>query len=494
MTGQPHLAKIALFGASADVWPVAALLANSLPERTKLTVVEPPVTGSAPLGAMVVPAAHRYFERSQIDMADLLRRADASVGLGVSHRGWFGADSDMFLGPSGSMPKINGVPLHQIMLRAAMLHDDRGRLAHLLEPFRLPSRAAAAGKFSWPAGEPGSPKQMLGPQIQIGVAAFAEYLRHSGAATRCDITQGTISAVATDAENTVRSVSLADGREIAADLFIDLSGELSTCAAPDLETQPEQSVVEFPFGQILSGFIPADEAPRSFNPAAEASKGGLMMRTPIPSGTIIEALVSDIGSGPADIGNLPASDMTRANFRMFSVANPWSGNVIRMGTAAGALGPYNSADRLLLLEQALHLAELLPASASMAAEARAYNARQAISFGQVRDRVLAPFLLNRRTGAAWTACRAVKVPENLRIRMDQFAARGRLTAFEHEIADEQEWIDLFIGFGLVPDRCDPLALALDMQKLVPILGRLASDLGATIAAMPDHDAPFRAAD
>ncbi|MXP45783.1 hypothetical protein GRI43_00055 [Altererythrobacter luteolus] len=492
MTDQPHLAKIALFGASGDVWPVAALLAGSLPDQTKLTIVETSGSGIGTNGAMVVPAAHRYFERSQIDIADLLKRSDASVGIGITHLGWLGAGSELFLGPSGSMPKINGVPLHQIMLRAAMLHDDRRRLAHLLEPFRLPSRAAAAGKLSWPAGEAGSPKQMLGPQIQIGMNAFAEYLRGRSTRDRFETLQGIASAVATGGENTVRSVLLEDGREIAADIFIDLSGEISDFAVLEQGTHPKQSVFEFPFSQLRSGFIPAAEGQRSFNPAAEAIEGGLMMRTTLPSGTIIEALASETGHEAAGIGNLPASDMTCADFRMFSTADPWSGNLVRMGTAACALGPYHSADRLLLLEQALHFAELLPASANMAAEAQAYNARQAASFSQVRDRVLAPFLLNHRTDAAWTACREVDVPESLRIRMDQFAARGRLVTFEHEITDEQEWIDLFIGFGLIPDRCDPLALTLDMQKLVPVLGRIASDLGAIVAAMPDHKAPFRA--
>ena len=78
------------------------------------------------------------------------------------------------------------------------------------------------------------------------------------------------------------------------------------------------------------------------------------------------------------------------------------------------------------------------------------------------------------------------MPDSLRIRMEQFRSRGRLVTFEGEIFDEQSWIDLMIGFGVIPDRIDPMARSLDMAAMSRRLKNLTGAFDQALASMPSY--------
>jgi len=104
---------------------------------------------------------------------------------------------------------------------------------------------------------------------------------------------------------------------------------------------------------------------------------------------------------------------------------------------------------------------------------------------QIGDYMRLPFVLNQRTDVAWSAMREQPLPESLAIRLDQFRSRGRLVTFEGEIWDEQSWIDLLIGFGVVPERHDPMARSLDMAIMARRLKKLTGAFDQALASLSD---------
>tara|TARA_R110002051_G_scaffold242350_1_gene302729 strand:- start:256 stop:708 length:453 start_codon:yes stop_codon:yes gene_type:complete len=143
----------------------------------------------------------------------------------------------------------------------------------------------------------------------------------------------------------------------------------------------------------------------------------------------------------------------------------------------------------LLQRQAMILADHLPTRLDMTIEAREYNRRHLTAAEQLRDFMLLPFALNRREDLPWSDIGESKMPESLVRRIDQFRSRGRVVVYDGEIFDEQSWIDIMIGFGVVPERCDPLAQGLDMTIMARRLKSLVGAFDRSLLEMGSVTAP-----
>ena len=62
-----------------------------------------------------------------------------------------------------------------------------------------------------------------------------------------------------------------------------------------------------------------------------------------------------------------------------------------------------------------------------------------------------------------------------------------MVQFDGEIYEQQSWIDAMIGFGVVPERIDPMAQGFDLREMAGKLKNLTSAFDRAIASMPDHD-------
>ncbi|MGB5724315.1 MAG: hypothetical protein WBM39_07850, partial [Parasphingorhabdus sp.] len=145
--GDQRVKRIAIFGKSHELWPVAALIGKDLPADMGLIVVE----DSNPVdpAAVTIRLDDPFLVRLGIG-ADELRTLDsAAFSLGTELLDWQEQGSRFFLTGSGNLPAIDDIAIHQIMLRAAITYEQPDRLSYLYQPFRLPARAAEAGKFAF---------------------------------------------------------------------------------------------------------------------------------------------------------------------------------------------------------------------------------------------------------------------------------------------------------------------------------------------------------
>lgn len=476
-----RLETIAILGSGWPLWTIAATLAQNLPPRIKLTVVE---SGEAAgPAAATLPFDNPLHRTLGIAPGDLLAACNGTITLGTDCRGWLGDDSTVFAAPSGLLPHVEGTQIHQLMLRAAIDYDEPARLAYLLAPFRLAARAAEAGKLALPATDPDSPLATLGPLLHFDAAMCAALLRERCPADLAALRTGRPVAIDRGADGeSLESVRLDSGKTISADFFIDCGGALAALAG-DGDFGPIACLA--PFDRIVSARStePMDGA------VLGAMAGAMCAETPLRTGGIRALLFSSalVEKGQAAALVVGAAEDIRpfaAGYR----TQPWTGNLLRLGSAAAVLGPVFAADALLLHEQASHLAALIPATREMTVEAAAFNERAARAAERIVDFLALPFALNRRDDAPWRIIRETERPETLGIKLDQFASRGRYAAFDNELFDEQTWIDMMIGFGIVPERVDPRALGIDMQRVQPVLAAIARSFAGAVDAMPRRDA------
>jgi hypothetical protein len=67
--------------------------------------------------------------------------------------------------------------------------------------------------------------------------------------------------------------------------------------------------------------------------------------------------------------------------------------------------------------------------------------------------------------------------------IDQFRSRGRFVGTEHQLFDDQRWIELMIAMGVVPERYDLRADAFEMRQLAAALQGIAQDFDRALKAM-----------
>ncbi len=481
--GEQRLRRIAIFGKSHELWPVAALLSKDLPMDMELIVVED--CRAVDPAAVTIRLDDPFLVRLGIDVNEL-RKADSAVfSLGTEMRDWQGEGSHFFLTGSGSLPAIDDVAIHQIMLRAALSYDQPERLAYLYQPFRLPARAADAGKFAFQAADPRSPLSMLRPTVQIDRAHYAELFRNRLSSGRTEIVEARPKAVQTSADTgAIYRIELDNDDVIEADFYADVSGTVGRLTGGFPRSDWHSIAAELPFDRLLSARNPEPPPGRQRNVVAQAIKGGLLITTALRDTSVAQLLYASSHLTGTEEQKLVGGEAQVALFEPGYVGQPWIGNLVRMGGASSRFGPFLSADMMILQHQAIILVDHLPTRRNMTVEAREFNRRHLIAAEQVRDFALLPFALNRRSDVPWFGIRERKLPESLIRRIDQFRSRGRFVAFEGEIFDEQSWIDLMIGFGVVPDRIDPMARSLDMTTMPRRLKNLTSAFDQALATMP----------
>lgn len=432
-----------LFGAKADVWPVAAILAAQLPASIAITVVEE-ADHSGELVAL--PVEDPYFHALELRASDLAH-AGASFALGYALDGFLGPETRILAAPSGDLPAIGGLALHHILRRVAGEAGALDRFAELYEGFRFCARAAAEGRMGLPGDAPDSPLAMLGPLAIIDRSALGSLLAERLPKRRVESFASKIARLEYGDNDRTLAAWLDNGTSLAADVFVDLRDPIEPAGPGETMRLP-----------LLDAASAAGAGVRSELNAA-----------PLPR-YIAEAQ-------PA----LPAA-------RAFALQRPWVANLIRLGPASAKLGSLFSADGRLLLAQAMHVAQCLPASADMAVEARRFNQLHSCSVSRFDELVAAPLFLNRRTEPHWRDLRKAAPPAGLALRIEQFRSRGGLPEFDGEVVDRQYWIDLLMGFGVVPERHDRRADGFDPRQLDRALGMIRAQLDQALGGMPTRAA------
>ncbi|WP_321323527.1 tryptophan 7-halogenase [uncultured Parasphingorhabdus sp.] len=492
MSGEKQrVRRIALFGKSCELWPVAALLAHELPDNIALVLVEDAVPVEP--AAVTIRLDDPLLARLGVGAEDLQKTNSAVFTLGCELRDWQHGDSRFFLAGSGTLPAVDDIAIHQIMLRAAELYDQRERLPYLYQPFRLPARALAAGKFAFQSPDPRSPLNMLRPTVQIDRAEYAAMCKQRVDRTQAKIVEARPQAVnmCTDS-GTIRRISLDNGAVVDADFFIDLSGDLSRLTNDILNPDWTSIAGRLPFDRLVSASKAGPWCGDDNHVVAQAIEGGLLISAPLRESNSVQLLYRSGIMTSEEAQALVGRDAQESRLDPGYCGRPWNGNLVRLGSASACLGPFLSADMTILHQQTVILADLLPNRSGMAVEARAFNRRQLTVVEQIRDFILLPFALNGRSDGPWSGFASQPMPDSLAKKIDQFRSRGRFVAFEGEIFDEQSWIDLMIGFGVVPRRVDPMALSLDMTTMPRRLKILTGAFDRVLAAMPlSGDVPDR---
>ena len=488
--------RVLIVGGGTAGWMTAAALSRLLPGApVSIRLVESQQIGTVGVGEATVPHIRFFNARLGLDEADFMARTGATFKLGIEFRNW-SRQGDSYIHPFGAFGRdLHGVPFHQHWVRAHHQGEN-----HSFQDYSLPIIAAREGKFTHPSDDPSQPLSTYSYAYQFDAGLYAAYLREFAEARGVERTEGKIIDVKLKGENGfVESVTLENGEQIEADLFIDCSGfrGLLIGRAPGTAYEP------------WTHWLPCDRAfavpcatagPLYPFTRATAHEAGWFWRIPLQhrvgNGHVYSsAFCSDAKARDdllSQLESAPAADPIQLKFTTGKRRLQWSGNVVAIGLSSGFLEPLESTSIHLIQLAIGYLVDLFPGPEFNPAHEMEFNRIMALEYERIRDFLILHYHATERDDTPfWNYCRTMQIPDSLAYKMELFRQRGVVAPYREGMFLDASWLAVYIGQNVIPHNHDPAADRLDPDEMAGQLAGLRSEYLQAAAGMPSQEAFLR---
>jgi tryptophan halogenase len=491
MTPNDRVRGIAILGGGTAGWMAAAILARRLGQSCgEIRVIESPEIGIIGVGEATIPPIRLFNQALGIDENEFLRKTRGTIKLGIEFKDWPRLGHDYFH-PFGA----HGTSLEQVSL-----HQDWLKLRHLgeegsFEEYSLNTAAARLGRVAAcsPGDEPLSPVFAYAFHFDAGL--YAEYLRgYALARGVVRLERKVVDVELRGEDGFIRALHLDDGQRIEADLFIDCSGFRGLLIEGALKTGYEDWTHWLPCDRAAA--VPCESA-GALTPftRSTARTAGWQWRIPlqhrIGNGYVYcSRFISDDEAAATLLAHLDGPARAEPRFLRFTTGRRkkfWNKNCIALGLAGGFLEPLESTSIHLIQSGITQLAAIFPDRTFDPHDIDEYNRLQIGEYDKVRDFIILHYKATSRDDAPlWRYCANMDVPESLAYRINLFRSSGRVAFEDRELFVEPNWLSVFIGQDIRPQRYDPLADLLPIDSVMSQMLRLATLIRQTAEAMPAH--------
>ena len=484
MDGQA-VKRVVIAGGGTAGWAVAAALAKNLGPLLEITLVESDLIGTVGVGESTIPTARRFHELLGIDEREFVCATQASFKLGIEFENWTRPGERYFhsfgvLGHSTWMADF-----HHVWLQAR----EEG-VAGELGDYGFELQAAKAEKFL------GGKDSRLNYAYHLDATAYGQYLRRFAEPLGVRRLEGKIAEVRQAPESGfIEALVLESGEAVGGDLFIDCTGFHGLLIEGALETGYEDWTHWLPTDSALAVQTEAVGPARPYTRAIAHEAGwqwqiplqhrvgnGLVFCSKFLSDDKAHAMLRDRIEGPM------ITEPRLIRFRAGTRRKAWNKNCIAIGLSSGFVEPLESTSIHLIMIAVTRLMQLFPFGGVSEAIVNRYNDLSQRELEGIRDFIILHYHLNERDGDFWRQCRTMKIPDSLAQRIALF----RDGALAYQAADElfriDSWVQVMLGQGLVPSSRHAMARLMRPDQLRDALTRLAANIRAAVAKLPQHQA------
>ncbi|SFJ70926.1 tryptophan halogenase [Sphingomonas sp. NFR04] len=484
---------VVIVGGGTAGWMAAAAFSRFLDNGyTRITLVESDEIGTVGVGEATIPPILRFNQMIGLAENQFLAETGGTFKLGIEFVDW-GALGDRYFHPFGNYGQdLEGVPFHQLYLR-----ERARRPMPEIAAWSMSAVAASLGRFGRPSATAQSPIRELFYAFHFDAGLYAQLLRTLAESRGVTRIEGKVVTVAQRAEDGfVQSVTLADGRVVAGDLFIDCSGFGGLLIEETLRTGYEDWRHWLPCDRAIAAPCAPVGEPTPFT-RATARAAGWQWRIPlqhrIGNGLVYcsEYLEDDTAEQQLlDSLESPAlAEPRRLRFTTGRRRALWSHNVVALGLAGGFLEPLESTSIHLIQSGIARLLTLFPDNRFDPVEREEYNRQMRALYDDVRDFIILHYkLTNRDDSAFWNRCRTMNLPDSLAHRLALFGQKGRIFREAAELFSSSSWVSVCLGQHLVPRDIAPLVDALDSDRVAAAMEQLRRGYQGTASKMPTHGA------
>jgi tryptophan halogenase len=486
-----RIERIVIVGGGTAGWMAAAAFGRFLvPGGTSVTLIESDEIGTIGVGEATIPPIRKFNDLLGIPEADFLKATQGSFKLGIEFVDW-GRLGDRYIHPFGRHGRdIAGIDFHQLYLR-----ERTRRALPPIGSFSIGAAAALLGRFAHASPDPRLPTADLAHAYHFDATLYARFLRRFAEPLGVIRQEGRIVDVSRHAENGhILAVTLADGRIVEGDLFVDCSGFRGLLIEQALGTGYEDWSHWLPCDRAIA--VPsANIGPPDPFTRATAREAGWQWRIPLQhrtgNGHVYSSHFMDDEAAEAmllrHLESAPLAAPRQLGFATGRRRLAWNANVVSLGLASGFIEPLESTSIHLIQHGIAMLLALLPDSDFADVERDEYNLQMQASFEAVRDFIVLHYKMTQRDDTPfWRHCAAMEVPETLARRMELFRRRGRYLKGDTDLFTLNSWVAVMLGQNGWPEGYDPMVDALDEAKVAEQIDRAEQAIAQAAAALPLH--------
>jgi len=479
--------RIVIVGGGAAGWMAALAIATGLRGRSTVEVVESEEIGIVGVGEATFPSIRNYNKLVGIAEAEFLRATRGTYKLGIEFRDWR-VKGERYFHTFGDFGQLVGPDALWGQYRRVS-DPSLGALGEQC----LPTVMAMQGRFVLPGEQDDAPYKYA---YHFDAALYAAFLRKLALSRGVRRTEGRIVDVTRGNDGGVQGVRLADGHEIAGDLFIDCSGFCALLLGKTLG----EPFVDF------SRWLPVDGAwacpCRRSGPElapytrSTALEGGWAWRIPLQDrtghGHVFSSRHVDADRAREQLlqqlDGEPLAEPRLLRFTTGHRARFWVHNVVALGLSSGFLEPLESTSIFLIQSGLGRLMAQLTSGRPLDAQAlERFNEGSTREFRRIRDFILLHYCLTaRRDSALWRDMAAMELPETLAFKIEAWRRFGLLHLQQNEGFDETSWLAIHAGMGHWPERTDPVFEELPRDEALRALHRRRAAITHAVARLPGH--------
>jgi tryptophan halogenase len=481
---------IVIVGGGTAGWMAAAVLARRLARGFgAIQVVESADIGIIGVGEATIPPIRLFNNALGIDEDEFLRKTRGTLKLGIEFRNWSKPGREYFHPFGAHGTRLEQVSLHQDWLKLRHMGDTSS-----FEEYSLNTVAARLGRVA------AAPDDSLSPVFayayHFDAALYAGYLRGYAEARGVERLEGKVVDVELRAEDGfIRALRLQDGRLLSADLFIDCSGFRGLLIEQALKTGYEDWTQWLPCDRAVA--VPCESAgaltPFTRSTAREA---GWQWRIPlqhrIGNGYVYcSRFIGDDEAAATLLANLDGKAQAEPRFLRFTTGRRkkfWNKNCIALGLASGFLEPLESTSIHLIQKGLTHLLNLFPNRECAPTLVDEFNRLAIGEYERIRDFIILHYKATAREDAPlWRYCSSMDIPEALAYKIRQFTGSGRVVKYGSDLFASPNWIAVFMGQEIWPERYDTLVDQREVAAVRANLERVRETLHRAAEAAPLHE-------
>jgi tryptophan halogenase len=490
------ISKIVIVGGGTAGWLSASMLCHHFKrELCQVQLIESEGIATIAVGESTVPPFVGLIHRLGINEQEFLRATMATFKLGIQFIGWHQRNKKFFH-PFGVIGRaIGDHDFYQCWLKARA-HGDTSSLLD----FSPCNVMAENGRFFPPAQARNTPIGGANYALHVDALLVSRYLRSYAEARGLERVEGKVTQVRRRDDGFIRSVALADGREIQADFFIDCTGFNGLLIGQALGV----SSVDW------SNYLPCDRAivakTASQKPLlpftrATAQSAGWSWQIPLQDRTgngyvYSSRFCSDAAAKSTlmrSLGGVALDDPRVIPFSTGHRKEFWKHNCLSIGLSSGFVEPLEATSIHMIARGMDFFLRYFPDRDCDSALIREYNRRMLADYEEIRDFLVLHYSATARDDSPfWQWCSNIKLPDSLQERIELFKGQGALREGVDELFRGASWQSVFEGMGISPTVYGRRVENLGHVEIAAALTTAKAAISGMVAHLPTHEEFLRA--
>jgi tryptophan 7-halogenase len=474
--------RVVIAGGGTAGWLAAAALTRQLGRIATVTLVESEEIGTVGVGEATIPTIRAFHDIIGVDERQFLAATNATFKLGIRFENW-GRIGDDYVHSFGTLGRSTWLgDFHHFWLEAG--DDAAGPIGR----YCAEHEAALAGRFA--LGEP-----QLSYAYHLDATAYARFLRAQSEAAGATRIEGRIAEVLRDGESGhVTALRMADGTEVAGDLFIDCTGFRALLIGGAMGVGFEDWGHWLATDSALAVQTPrvGDAPPYTRAVAHDAGwRWQIPLQHRVGNGLVYASafLSEDEGRARllAALDAEPLFEPRLIRYRTGRREQVWAGNVVALGLSAGFVEPLESTSIHLIMIGLTRLMQLFPTDGIDQALARRFNEQSRVELARVRDFVLLHYAATERDDSPfWRRCREMMLPDSLAERIALWRESAHAYQGGEDLFRVDSWAQVLLGQRVRPRAHHAMAGIMGEAKLRGTLAQMAAGVRERVGRLPTH--------